>query len=102
MSTIGKVCAKCQVELRPKKNGVEMVEMAHFGPSAIHQADLWSCPECGLEVVVGFAKGPHIRHYQPEFEGVLDRLRQNTSILVMEFWATARDKATYEPVEETE
>jgi len=62
-----RICAKCEVEFRPKKNGVHLVEMATFGPVAIWQADLWACPECDAEIVVGLGDRPWIRHYEPGF-----------------------------------
>jgi len=91
MSTIGKVCAKCRIELRAKKNGVMVVEMAGFGPCAIHQADLWACPECGMEVVVGFGRKACAYHYEETFEAVMERLRRSDDP-VIEFWATQSEK----------
>lgn len=54
----GKVCAKCQVELRPKENDVATLEMAGTQATAVWSADLWACPGCGIEVLLGFGRAP--------------------------------------------
>ena len=71
MSTIGKVCARCQVELYPKKNGVGAIAMGDSGPEAIYDADLWRCPNCGLEVVLDFGNKPIREHFHPDFAAVV-------------------------------
>lgn len=60
------VCAKCQVDMRCKKNGVGVVDMADFGPCQVWDADLWECPKCGFQVVAGFGQKPIAYHYEPE------------------------------------
>lgn len=40
------VCSQCEVELRPHKNGVEVVDHAEWGPIAVFEADEWQCPNC--------------------------------------------------------
>ena len=70
MSTIGKVCVRCQVELRPKKNGVGAIMMASFGPYQLYDADLWACPICGVELLLGFGARPIREHYMPDFQAV--------------------------------
>ena len=54
-------CGKCQIELRPKYNGVPVIEMTTRGPEAIWSADIWTCPDCGLEIVYGFSNDPIVR-----------------------------------------
>lgn len=48
-----KVCVECQIELRCKTNGVLLVEAATWGFMTLRDADLWHCPECGFEIVLG-------------------------------------------------
>lgn len=75
------VCVKCQCELRPKENGVGLLDM--FRPSdetepqpyQIWDADLWSCPKCGYELITGFGQGPIAQHW--EEGGVLERTIAN-------------------------
>ena len=92
MSNNGKVCAKCCVELRPEENGVTAVEMASFGPVAVYMADLWKCPGCGAETILGFGAKPIVQHFEPAFEDTLAKLRQNTR--TFEFWLNIHEKAT--------
>lgn len=51
-------CPGCRKMFRPKKNGVYVLFMSENGhPTEIVHADLWSCPECGNEVIAGFGQG---------------------------------------------
>lgn len=50
-----KICVKCQVELRVKQNGVPLVQLSAIAPVYLRMADLWHCPECGFEVILGVA-----------------------------------------------
>jgi len=67
------VCAKCRCELRPEKNGVGVLDMASFGPCELFDADLWKCPECGIEVVGGFGNGPISSHFDEDFQQAIKR-----------------------------
>ncbi len=58
------VCPKCHIEFHPEKNGVGVLDMADFGPCDLYDADLWKCPSCESEVVVGFGRGPISSHYK--------------------------------------
>lgn len=70
------VCAKCEVELYPEKNGVYVKELFQHNSAVycIWAADLWKCPICGLEVVAGFGEKPIVEHYEPHFQRVLDQI----------------------------
>jgi len=71
------VCKKCQCEMRPETNGVGLLDM--FNPSnttepqpyQIWDADLWKCPKCGLEVVLGFAYDAISHHYEEDFTRII-------------------------------
>ena len=65
------VCVKCEVKFKPKRNGVHVVETFGVGsdePYKLWQADLWECPQCGAEVVSGFANREYAQHYQENFK----------------------------------
>ena len=55
-------------EMFPAKNDfrVEMV----FPNSSYYKihTDLYECPQCGNQTVVGFAKQPFTEHWQPEYD----------------------------------
>lgn len=75
------VCVPCQRFYRPKRNGFYFLEgmpivngakpgKAEPGlwtPYKLWVADLWHCPDCGAEIVVGAAPFPIAEHYQPDF-----------------------------------
>lgn len=86
----GKVCAKCRIELRPKRNGIIAIEMADFGPYKIWYADAWVCPQCYSKVVLGFASRPAYELYQPEFADALALARQEPDTI--EFWMDQKQK----------
>jgi len=67
-------CVECERDLRPEKNGVFLVELANMGggpqPYAIWHADLWTCPQCKVKIISGYAAEPTY-HHQEGFEGLL-------------------------------
>lgn len=52
------VCTNCEIEFRPFKNGVELVDYAEYGPYKMWEADEWQCPSCHVKVITGFAEQP--------------------------------------------
>lgn len=66
------VCTPCQLELKPIKNGVIVVEHSGHGPYTLWEADEWACPECGVTVVAGFADQPYARNCQSDFTQLLE------------------------------
>ena len=62
------VCVKCEVEMRPEKNDVGVLDMADFGPYKLWSADKYKCPKCGYEIVVGFGDDRIAEHYEDSFE----------------------------------
>ena len=67
---VGPVCVTCNREMFPEKNGVRAVLHASFGPYEVYVADLWECLKCGVQVLVGFGRGPLAQHFEPEFAKV--------------------------------
>jgi DNA-directed RNA polymerase subunit RPC12/RpoP len=67
------VCVVCEVEFRPVKNGVVVVEYASYGPVSLTEADEFECPKCGHKIIVGFGRNPFRNHYEPGFQEVLDK-----------------------------
>lgn len=88
------VCVKCKCFYRPHKNGFAFTEGMPNGndpndrfdnirglrkPSAWQpykcwMGDLWKCPDCQHEIVVGVCSGPFAEHYQKDFEEIQTRL----------------------------
>lgn len=78
------VCVKCQCFFRPKTNGVHWVEGMPDGhtpgnirgrrapeawqPYKLWNSDLWECPDCGHQIIVGHAGQPTAEHYQDDFQ----------------------------------
>ena len=70
------VCLRCHRFLKVKKNGVVIEEGrpltgqrdGPWGPYKLWQADLWVCPGCGVEIVMGFGRGPLSEHFRPDYE----------------------------------
>lgn len=73
------ICWKCQIEMRPLKNGVTLVEMADFGPSALWQADLYRCPLCGIKVVVSLGNRSWSYHTDVGFDRLLAQAELDTT-----------------------
>ena len=64
----GYACATCSTMLRPRKNDITVhVTMSDGQPYQIWSADLWECPKCGTQVVLGYGQHAWAEHYQPDF-----------------------------------
>jgi len=58
MSRPAPICASCAQEMRCKKNDFPVKDKASGSfPSTVWLGDLFKCPSCGTEIVVGFGKG---------------------------------------------
>lgn len=72
------VCVTCQCEFRPKQCGVGLLDMFYPAdkqkpqPYCLWEADIYWCPNCGFEVVMGFADQPYARQNE---DGFLDELK---------------------------
>jgi hypothetical protein len=60
------VCATCKRALRCKKNSYAVID-----GNGLWHADLWECPGCDLEVVLGFAPEPMMEPYDPRFAALV-------------------------------
>lgn len=86
------VCVRCHCFYRPKKNGFMFIEsmpngMGHpdhnirgtrypnaWQPYKLWRGDLWECPDCFHEIVVGVAPAPIVEHWEPRFDAVVESL----------------------------
>jgi hypothetical protein len=74
MPTTSNVLCGCGRFMRPKQNAVTVEELHEDGtPYKLWEADLWACPDCGVEVITGFARLPLAEHWQPQYADVRDR-----------------------------
>jgi hypothetical protein len=56
------------------KNSVTVEELMDDGaPYKLWDADRYACPECGAEVITGFAAVPFAEHWQPDYVTVRAR-----------------------------
>lgn len=89
------VCVKCKCFYRPEKNGYAFIEgmpnkqghhaEAYRGnirgtrhpeawkPYKLWMGDLWKCPDCLHELVVGVIGGPISEHYMSDFKSKVER-----------------------------
>lgn len=78
------VCVQCQTELKPKTNGVGVIEMAGTNPYRLWRADLLACPGCGFEVVSGFAPR-HVAHYEATFVEQVEKAKQQAPQIIYDY-----------------
>ena len=78
------VCVKCEVELKPEYTGVIVAEMMHNNTEIykLWEADLWKCPECGLEVVLGFGSMPFMEHLDGDLNAMLEEFKEAGSRII--------------------
>lgn len=77
------ICVGCQRFYRPKKNGFYFIEGKPIGGSLVPAGlvapelwepyklwigDLWSCPDCSNEIIVGTGMNPVSQCYKPDFK----------------------------------
>lgn len=82
------ICVGCQRFYRPKQTGIPFVEQMPDGavpvalpgkiearrwsPYKIWLGDLWECPDCKSEVIVGVGRNPLAEHFQDNFAAELE------------------------------
>ena len=81
------VCAKCEVELKPEHNGVIVSEMMNNNTKIykLWRADLWKCPGCGIEVVLGFASMPLMEHFEGDINKELEDFKEMGCKIIYDF-----------------
>jgi hypothetical protein len=85
------ICVPCERFMRPKKNGTFFLEGKPWGgdvewnnkrgkeglgwtPYKLWQGDLWACPDCGAEIIVGVGLHPWAEHHhQREFAAAVEQ-----------------------------
>ncbi len=77
------VCVSCEVEMRPEKNDVCLVDLLANGDQyQIWSADKWKCPKCGYEVVEGFGARPFLHRSDDRFAEYIDRQRGAKNLII--------------------
>lgn len=75
MPTASNVLCGCGRFMTVKKNAVTVEEQLEDGdPYKLWDADLYECPQCGWQVITGFAQLPLAEHYQDTYEAQRRRL----------------------------
>jgi predicted RNA-binding Zn-ribbon protein involved in translation (DUF1610 family) len=74
------VCGACKVELRPECNDVAVVDYADYGAYQMWAADLWKCPNCGVEIIGGFGNGPLVGNWEPTFETCIKKMEDHARV----------------------
>lgn len=76
------ICVPCERFFRPKQNGVAFVEGMPLRPRVLRgkreseswkpyklwSGDLWECPDCGTQTIIGVGQNPIGEHFQEDFE----------------------------------
>lgn len=79
------ICVNCQRFYHPKRNGVTFIESMPNGDAAmpgkespecwtpykVWLGDLWECPNCNSQIIVGVAQYPISEHYEDNFDEAL-------------------------------
>jgi len=78
------VCVPCERFMRAKKNGFYFTEgmggdgrrgkhSTEWIPYKIWVGDLWECPDCKAQIVVGVGMNRLAEHYEPDFNDILEQ-----------------------------
>ena len=62
------ICVKCNLKMKPDTNGVTVLLMAYDPPQPYeaYAADLVKCPNCGIQVIAGYAFNANWRNHNDE------------------------------------
>ncbi len=71
------ICVICQVEYKPKKNGVNVELMANFGSFELYEADKVECPGCGHQIITGYGSQPISIHFEKDYKEVLKKVTKD-------------------------
>lgn len=65
----GYACVPCQTYLRPRKNDIYVLETMSDGvtPYKVWNADLWECPDCAHQVILGYGLHEIAVKHEPGF-----------------------------------
>lgn len=80
------ICVKCQRFYRISQTGVQFLEQMPDGndakpgvgwperwsPYKLWYGDLWECPDCNAQTIVGVGNKPIGEHFQPDFARILE------------------------------
>lgn len=83
------ICVNCRCFYRPEKNGYMFMEgmpidndpfmniRGNRAPNAwqpykLWRGDLWECPDCQHQIVVGVAQSPMAEHYELNFSQIVE------------------------------
>lgn len=83
------ICVPCRRFFRPKKNGFYFLEgmpssndvppgnamPEGWRPYKLWAGDLYECPGCGAQTIVGVPQRHLAEHYEPGFKAQVERLR---------------------------
>ncbi len=89
------ICPVCEVQMRPKNQGVPVESMATFGSYQLFMADLYACPVCDKEVLTGFGPQPIAEHFEPGYEQKLTDAQDSRLDRNFQFWRNAQEKDQY-------
>lgn len=81
------ICTRCQRFFKPKQNGCAFIESMPtssaaepgaatpdlWAPYKLWNGDLWECPGCGANIIVGVAQRPVAEHYEERFDDEVER-----------------------------
>ena len=68
----GYACVSCKTYLRPRKNDITVLQQDSEGhPYKLWCADLWECPDCGTQVILGYGENAFSEHYEDDFKRLL-------------------------------
>ena len=71
----GYACVPCQTYFRPRKNDIRMLETYDDGrPYKVWCADLWECPDCGTQVILGYGQRPIAEQFESDFQVELNKV----------------------------
>ncbi len=85
------VCVKCNVELKAETNGVGLVDMTNFGEYKVWDSDLYKCPCCGYEIIVGFGCQAVAEHFEKDrFTKALEFYRKHSRLV--KSWSSVEAK----------
>lgn len=83
------VCVTCRREMRAVNTGITVATMYLVDPvtnkkepSALHEGDLWECPSCQHQVILGISPMGYVEYYDEFFLKSLARAKASGELYI--------------------
>ncbi len=78
------VCVSCLKFMKPRTNGIIVEErmpthrpdptQTDWGPYKLWEADLWQCPRCKQQIIMGWGRQAFAEHHEDDYSDKVNKI----------------------------